>query len=1565
MKKFFLALLAFVCFACLGIAAAACGNAKYYTLYFNAAEGANVVCEIPSGYEVKEGYRVVFQVELDGDAHGTPSVAVNGDTIEADANGFYSFKMKKDTTVTVTGVYATGRHAVIFDKGDKDKNEYRVTYKAEYVDENGKLVEIDTDEKEGTPLKEGTEVAFTVGVSVYYGENPKFDVLENTQIITPEADGKYHVTISKRVTVSIQGLELDDSFVGRKNGNTTYVDGNGTRENPYKIRKPIDLYVMASLVNSEFFYSQTGTAYYSLENDIDLKGEELFIIGASNEFYFGGDFNGNGHTISNYYISANAVDQDSYEKGFMPNIGLFGVAAGAKIYDLNLADFSYDIDAAPWEEGFFAGGIVAYGVGVEITNCSVNCVMRLTADTNRFGYAGGIIGYMMSAYDQPSNTRLYATVRSCSTNVNIVGRAGYIYGAGGIAGNIGSSDESTTAMIINCYATGNVSGAMRTGGIVGAVSSYGSVINCYATGYVDAYNRLGNDPEYEGFRYAYSGGIAGELECDAIIANCFFTGETLAIASAGQNYAKAGDIAGSVAPGGMEGGVYVHAERGIIYNCAPDEDGSVSVDDIDNNYIKTVLKWSDGDWAFNDSGYPAVNAEDGSNLFKITVNLKNGTVGGKTAVEQNVSDAYIPMSYWYVYAGSNLEEYLTDDNDLRSFGYYFDENLTLKVPNSYVPVHEITLWAAFADYSEVSGKYYLQWTQNGSGKYLELKDDGTLIYRDGALTSESYYYYDGEYVTLRNTYIALIDGLSEGAYTSFKATVENGVMTIWDNQYYPSDNSVKAIKEETNFGYGKYYGAGVEYIFNTDGTGVYTVGENRHPFTFTVNGGSVKIELDGATINETLTGGKLTEVNGVALTHCDWFAGVWEKSAGSHKEYTFDGKGGWSYVYYGYDNNGNVVAVGSPVTGTYTVSGNEIDLHNGTKFTVKDGVLSQGNEVYYYKQYSYAGSWSNMARQFAIEIALDGITTEGYGKATINYGSIYGSYELTYGVKISDLTLKTGVDANGDDVYTTFYENVPVISMYNGDVLIASLTYIAGSRTLWGGVYSLTSSDMEITTFYLYDDFRGDWISAGMDVTFNGLGNYDVAGAAGILPVKGEVKVNGVSAGAYTLVNNTLTGSFEYNGGTYNISYDEASGKINVTGAGSFNLERRDEWYGVKLIDGSGNVYSFDGRGNLSGGGIMTVTAPNGTVTTNSYNGSTINVSGNVYKYGATSLYLYNQFTGTWYVSGTYGQTLVIGNFGADNTAAGSYLGQSYTFVYHRDGNYVTLADPAHPELLPLYINVLDGGDVVELAVAYANNTQDLESVCVKTNSDGHEGDYAYNGGTLTLDGLGKCAFTDGSAKYVKGETVERYTYVVDEFNQVLLLSLTDGKYYIFGETDETEGVYEKDGKHYAKVLPDNLYTLKANLTVGEESVLVSFYGNGKAVASDGSVYAYEIKDQNTTLMEYFLTMTIGGETKDYVLDYNSDYDEAEEIYYVMTVVDELYRIQATLGDNVITFLGNGAAESSDGSPYTYVIISYDAELKVYRLSLINFAGKGADYALDCSKDYDPDNEEYYTLTKL
>ena|GEM_PF-1260980 len=110
--------------------------------------------------------------------------------------------------------------------------------------------------------------------------------------------------------------------------------------------------------------------------------------------------------------------------------------------------------------------------------------------------------------------------------------AGIIGGSwcGGLAGRIDNSSSS----IVNCYVTGNVSGADQVGGIVGAVNE-GSVVNCYTTGTISGIDCVG--------------GVVGLLYNGGKIANCYATGL----------------IKGDDAVGGIAG--VIGYNKGTIVNC--------------------------------------------------------------------------------------------------------------------------------------------------------------------------------------------------------------------------------------------------------------------------------------------------------------------------------------------------------------------------------------------------------------------------------------------------------------------------------------------------------------------------------------------------------------------------------------------------------------------------------------------------------------------------------------------------------------------------------------------------------------------------------------------------------------------------------------------------------------------------------------------------------------------------------------------------------------------------------------------------------------------------------------
>lgn len=1500
MKKILISVLLAVCLVCAGLAVA-CAP-KYCVLNFERIQGIEYVSEVIDGAEVKKGYTVSFKLEIDenkvninGDA---PEVRANNAVLTCDADGVYKYKVNSNTLITVSN--ATAKYTIEFNTtvnvmddsnnvGDSIEN--GVYYYSDDVDVN-----------KVTVLENGTKVKFTLRSSVYCAPiNPQegIIVLAGTTIIKPDDNGVYTVEVTGNVKVQVRGLQQDTAFTLRDDG------GEGTAANPFKISKPIDLYYLAAYVNTDSFTTSINyrAAHYEMTNDLDLKGEQLYIIGdlvASQSAFFYGDFNGNGYTISNYHIKDYVIDQEAYVNVFTPYIGVFGFAGAAvgaraaNIYNLNVENFEINADVTSAtliggrddknDKSFAVGGIVGYSVGATLTGCSASGTIEVTAAADSPAFAGGLVGYQTAAAD--TSVRYYSAVRSCSSAVNITGYSGRIYAAGGITGYLASLNMRTSSFILNSYNTGDVRGAMNVGGIVGILGAQSSVGNCYNTGYVSATSRETLVMGSEQFAYAYAGGIAGFMDSDTIVYNCFGAGETpFAYSVNGDKYAAADGIAAFKAEGGE---FYVETQKAVLMN------NEVKGDGVYNKaFFIGYLGWNEVDWKFGEGEYPVINhsSEETHFSYNIVFNLKGNEIDGSTQVTVNAEDVYLPMSLWNLQQ-DGFAEFLDADNGLRSYGYYFDPELTDKVPYGYVPVKDITLYVGFADYSGVVGTYYLQLDDN-NGVNIELKANGDLVYRNGALILTSYYTFDGEHVTLYDCPAFAVVMNNSVTYLAGKATVTDGVMnainaTVAGDGVYSSDNPLIAVRTVGEFTYGTYYAGDASYTFYENGKGVTSAGVK---FDYTVSGNTLTTSNN---LTVVLSGGKVVSVNGVTVSLIDGFVGTWETAAGSNKQYTFDGKGNWSYEHFGYDANGNkTVTDGSAESGTYTVSGGRITFtHGGKNYTGSfdaNGMLVLGDGTYtqtYYKENSFSGRWKffNTKDLEPIELVLDGISKDGYGYATAIYRS--AEYVLTY----------EALD----------YDNATMLVFYDADFIFARLIFNAAEGTLSGSIYSdnfgvmydadtldalYPSEDYSHTnypelenpaiTFCLYDEFNGIWISeqTGMEfVQFNGFGAYDLNGNLLHTSVKGVVTINGITAGSYTLENHTLSGSFVYHGVEYAISYNEQTGKIDITNkdtGGSFILEERDGWHALELADESGNVYKFDGRGQLASGGKMTVTDAGGdkTVYTYKVNSSGLAISGDATGSitngsdgfwslslgGSKKLFVNNGFEGKWLIGDNNGieRIMTIGKTGHALTATGTVEGTPVTFTYNTDG---------FMEFEYNNVKYYLRRTGTELQLRLDRSIITASSHCIPVSlKDKYLGVYnAADGTKITMDGLGNTKYSDGGTAMLfdkDGSSLKKFVYnfvgdtivftdsettVVNGVKKKLVYCFilsADGKYvsewgerYDLEEVDKFYGRYVVDGKN-----PEIKYT---------------FDGFGKITSSTGAVYTYDIDEITEKNNQYIFVLT-------------------------------------------------------------------------------------------------------------
>lgn len=272
--------------------------------------------------------------------------------------------------------------------------------------------------------------------------------------------------------------------------------GSGTKDDPYLIYNPIQLYQLRN----------APTKYYKLMADIDMTDflkendptQGWQPVGTKTE-PFKGVFNGNNHKITGLFINK---PDDNY-------IGFFGVLRG-DVYDLTL-EFSQVVgnDYVGTLAGYFANAVRTTSKYIKSISSSITSSNGIKG--NR--YIGGIIGYIDKGDISTSND--YCNIDDVSFSGNVTGTG---VGIGGIIGIVSNSYHIT---IQNVKAQGNVE---SQGNSVGGICGYlygGSVDNSSFSGYVKGNQNVGgvcgqgeaNKCYVEADIYGtyYVGGVCGKI----------------------------------------------------------------------------------------------------------------------------------------------------------------------------------------------------------------------------------------------------------------------------------------------------------------------------------------------------------------------------------------------------------------------------------------------------------------------------------------------------------------------------------------------------------------------------------------------------------------------------------------------------------------------------------------------------------------------------------------------------------------------------------------------------------------------------------------------------------------------------------------------------------------------------------------------------------------------------------------------------------------------------------------------------------------------------------------------
>ena len=272
-------------------------------------------------------------------------------------------------------------------------------------------------------------------------------------VFSPKSGGSYEGG-SKKIDLSVVRFEGSSPFVvvNRDEGLT--------------------LKLLAECVNAGISFKGES---FKLGTDLDYENivNKYIPIGGnynSEDRFFEGTFDGDGHTIKGVNIDSSSGD-----------IGLFGgISKGAEIKNLTL-------DHASITGSDITGGIVGCNTGGIITNCHVTSSVTIKANKDSSGERfGGIVGN--NGFYEKDGTK--GKVSNCSS-------AATLQGANRLVGGIAGNNEPGCTLSNNVVAGASITGLNDTGGIVGC-NTGGTITNCHVTSSVTIKAKDGNGERFGG-----------------------------------------------------------------------------------------------------------------------------------------------------------------------------------------------------------------------------------------------------------------------------------------------------------------------------------------------------------------------------------------------------------------------------------------------------------------------------------------------------------------------------------------------------------------------------------------------------------------------------------------------------------------------------------------------------------------------------------------------------------------------------------------------------------------------------------------------------------------------------------------------------------------------------------------------------------------------------------------------------------------------------------------------------------------------------------------------------------
>ena len=290
--------------------------------------------------------------------------------------------------------------------------------------------------------------------------------------------------------------------------------GTGTQQDPWRITSQADLIALAEFLNSgkaATFDTENANIgnchgyYFKQTADIDLTGVTWEPIGYSGTYYFAGNYDGDGHTISNA-TSTGRNDADGFATA-----GIFGWVAFGSVENLHVKNANF---VATGQNNYsYVGGIAGVCYGSSIKNCSVVNSSLESKRNNNNNCAGSIVGYSTGG-----------TFEKCAAENNQVKTMAY---GGGFVGEVDDDPKygAGKSTFTNCYVakctviseTDDSQGTSFSGGFAGQMTdSTLTLQNCYV--YQTALSTAGNAaPQGTG---VFAGNLWGG--CTIVDTNCYF-----------------------------------------------------------------------------------------------------------------------------------------------------------------------------------------------------------------------------------------------------------------------------------------------------------------------------------------------------------------------------------------------------------------------------------------------------------------------------------------------------------------------------------------------------------------------------------------------------------------------------------------------------------------------------------------------------------------------------------------------------------------------------------------------------------------------------------------------------------------------------------------------------------------------------------------------------------------------------------------------------------------------------------------------------------------------------------